>query len=55
MLSRPPGTPAAESDGDFQLRVGEAPKAKAKPKAVATRRRSGSRITEYGDAVAQPG
>ena len=36
MLSRPPGTPAAESDGDFQLRVGEAPKAKAKPKAVAT-------------------
>ena len=36
MLSRPPGTPAAEGDGDFQLRVGEAPKAKAKPKAVAT-------------------
>ena len=36
MLSRPPGTPAAEGDGDFQLRVGAAPKAKAKSKAVAT-------------------
>ena len=36
MLSRPPGTPVAAGDGDFQLRVGEAPKAKAKPKAVAT-------------------
>ena len=39
MLSRPAGTPAAASDGDFQLRVltqREAPKAKAKPKAVAT-------------------
>ena len=36
MLSRPPGTPAAASDGDFQLRVGEAPRAKARPKAVAT-------------------
>ena len=36
MLSRPPGTPAAAGDGDFQLRVAEAPKAKAKPKAVAT-------------------
>ena len=36
LLSRPPGTPAAEGDGDFQLRVGEARKAKAKSKAVAT-------------------
>ena len=36
LLSRPPGTPAAEGDGDFQLRVDQAPKAKAKPKAVAT-------------------
>ena len=35
MLSRPPGTPAAAGDGDFQLRVDDAPKAKAKPKAVA--------------------
>jgi hypothetical protein len=39
MLSRPPGTPAAEGDGDFQLRVltqREAPRAKPKPKTVAT-------------------
>ena len=36
LLSRPPGTPAAQGDGDFQLRVHVAPKAKAKSKAVAT-------------------